>query len=236
MAYANAFGVDPGSVNKEMRSGGKVQELACQFGGGQNAVQRMAAGLGMALSDERATELAKGFRDANPRIVAGWYEIGDAAVHAVGSPGMVVPCLSGRAAYCVSNGFLFCRLPSLRVLAYAAPRLVETEDKFGRKRWTVEVDGVNSLTKKWGPQRLWGGLQFENIVQASARDTMAEAMFRLEERGYSLVLTVHDELLCEVPKDFGSVDEFKKIMEDRPSWARDLPTAVSAWRDVRYVK
>ena len=122
----------------------------------------------------------------------------------------------------------------MRVLAYAAPRLIRDEVF---NRWQVEFDGVNSLTKKWGPQKLYGGLQIENIIQGTARDVMAEGMFRLEAHGdYPIVLTVHDEVLCETPEDRGSVAEFKTILSQPPQWAAALPTAVSAWRDKRYVK
>ena len=61
-------------------------------------------------------------------------------------------------------------------------------------------------------------------------------MFRVEAKGYPLVCTVHDELICEIPEGFGSLDEFKNAMTFRPAWAQDLPVAVSAWRDKRYVK
>lgn len=236
LAYAKSFGLEPGDVDAQQRQIGKTMELAMGYQGGVGAFQTMARGMGVVVSDERADQLKHAWRDAHPAIVSSWWAVSDAAIAAVGSPGMVVPCLSGRVQYVVSNGFLFCRLPSMRVLAYAAPRLVAVEDKFGRTRWQVEYDGVNSLTKKWGPQRLYGGLSIENIVQGTARDVMAEGMFRLEAAKYPVVLTVHDECLCEVPVDFGSVDEFKSLMAQPPAWAKDLPTAVSAWRDTRYSK
>lgn len=236
MAYSEAFGVPPEAVDKTMRAGGKVQELACQFGGAENAVLKMAHNLGMPLSEDRAKQLKVGFRDANPNIVQSWWDLGDAAIEAVRAPGMAVPCLRGRIQYVVSNGFLFCRLPSLRVIAYAAPRLVAVEDKFGRTRYQVEFDGVDSLTKRWCAQRLYGGLQFENIVQAAARDVMVSAMFRSEAANYPLVCTIHDEILSEIPEGFGSLEEFTKMMSETVSWAPDMPVAVSTWRDRKYVK
>ena len=234
LSYARAFGLEPDQVTSQQRQIGKTMELAMGYQGGVGAFQTMARGMGVVVSDERADDLKRAWREAHPAIVRSWYEVGDAAVAAVGSPGMVVPALSGRVSYIVANGFLFCRLPSMRVLAYAAPRLIRDEVF---NRWQVEFGGVNSLTKKWGPQKLYGGLQIENIIQGTARDVMAEGMFRLEARGdYPIVLTVHDEVLCETPEDRGSVGEFKTILSQPPKWAAALPTAVSAWRDKRYVK
>ena len=91
-------------------------------------------------------------------------------------------------------------------------------------------------TKKWQKNALYGGLQCENVVQAIARDILAEGMFRLEDAGYPLVLTVHDENICEVPDGFGSPDELAELMSIVPTWAEGLPVAVSAWEDKRYVK
>lgn len=233
LSYARAFGMEPGDVDVQQRQIGKTMELAMGYQGGVGAFQTMARGMGVAVTDDRADELKIAWREAHPAIVKSWWAVSDAAIAAVGSPGMVVPCLSNRVAYVVANGFLFCRLPSLRVLAYAAPRLIRNRfDQF-----QVEFDGVDSVTKRWGPQTTYGGKLIENIVQGIARDVMAEGMVRLDAHGdYPITLTVHDEVLCETPEGRGSVEEFKAILAQVPGWAAGLPCAVSAWRDKRYVK
>jgi len=83
---------------------------------------------------------------------------------------------------------------------------------------------------------LYGGLIVENVVQAVSRDLLAEAMFRLEEHGYANVLNVHDEIVCEIPQDFGSLQEFEGIMRQKPAWAGDCPVNAEAWRGQRYRK
>lgn len=235
LAFARSFGVPVEEVSKADRQIGKVMELALGYQGGVGAFQTMAAGYGVKISDERADELKAAWRKAHPHIVQSWWALQDAAIEAVAAPGVTVRILDGRVGYHAANGFLFCQLPSRRVLAYANPRIVQVETKTGGVRNQVEFDGVDSTTKKWGPQRLYGGLQCENIVQAIARDIMVEAMLRIDPL-YPVILTVHDELLSEVPADQADPDEYGRLMSVLPVWAAGLPVAAQAWSDERYVK
>ena len=82
----------------------------------------------------------------------------------------------------------------------------------------------------------YSGMWVENIVSGIARDLLAEAMLRIETAGYPIVLHVHDEIVCEVPAGFGSIEEFTCLMTQRPSWALNLPIAATAWTGSRYCK
>ena len=187
LAYAKAFGVEPESVDKFLRQQGKVMELALGYQGGVRAFQKMAAGYGMVVSDERADELKVAWREAHPAIVKSWYALQDAAINAVRNPGMKVPCLDGKIIYMVKNNILWCRLPSGRPLAYVAPHIEQGKckacggtgglfdkeaDAFANPRedcpecWgrgevkaRVCFYGQNSATKKWQKNSLYGGLQ-----------------------------------------------------------------------------
>lgn len=175
------------------------------------------------------------WRAAHPNIVQSWWDLQDAAVAAVGSPGLKVPVLNNRVIYLAANGFLYCRLPSGRVISYAVPRLIRTEvDEIVRIQ--VEFEAIDSYTKRWMPRVLYGGMQFNNVVQGLARDKLTASMFRIEAAGYPIVLTVHDENLSEVDEAFGSADEYQAIMGRADAWCADLPVAVTAWEDHRYVK
>lgn len=94
--------------------------------------------------------------------------------------------------------------------------------------------GVNSKTRKFCKINTYGGKLVENITQAVARDIMAESMLLLEEQGYPIVLTVHDEIISEVTN--GNVEEFTTIMERTPKWAEGLPVKVEAYDAYRYRK
>ena len=83
---------------------------------------------------------------------------------------------------------------------------------------------------------LYGGAEFNHVVQGTARDVLVEAAFTVEAAGYPLVLTVHDELLSEVEAGFGSADEYESLMSQPREWFAGLPLVTKAWEDVRYVK
>lgn len=61
----------------------------------------------------------------------------------------------------------------------------------------------------------------ENIVQATARDILAEAMLRLNNAGYKIVMHVHDEAVIEAPLDT-SLEDICAIMCQTPAWANGL--------------
>ncbi len=219
-----------------------------------------------------AAELIKlAWRDANSNIVQYWWDLEQAAVDAVNNPGALFRVRN--VAYKVSGSFLWCQLPSGRVLCYPYPKIKqievpwkskvpewvfcdsEAEAKFlygleveydkvrmaalvypNAKKPAVVYKAVDALTNKWTDKAFYGGLACENITQAVARDLMAEAMLRVDAAGYKVIITIHDEVVCEVPEGFGSVDEFVKIMSEVPEWARGCPVSAEGWRGKRYRK
>jgi DNA polymerase len=107
----------------------------------------------------------------------------------------------------------------------------------GRPKRMIEFLGLDKSKKKLAMERTWGGTLTENIVQATARDLMMPAMVRLEKNGYTALLMVHDEGICEKKKGAGSVEEFVKILCTRPAWAdKHLPLDAKGWIGPRYRK
>ena len=103
-------------------------------------------------------------------------------------------------------------------------------------RETLYHWGVDPLTKKWVCAGTYGGKISENVVSGICRDIMAEAMVRIDQAGYNIVLSVHDEILAETKKDFGDLKEFENLMSRNPKWAEGLPISVEGWTGTRYRK
>jgi DNA polymerase len=110
------------------------------------------------------------------------------------------------------------------------------EKKPPRKILQIEFDSVNSVTRKWGPSRTYGAKLVENIVQAVSRDFLVSAMYRVENAGYLVVGSVHDEVLAEVPDGSGSLEEFEELMRAVPSWGAGCPIDVEGYENRRYRK
>jgi DNA polymerase len=130
-------------------------------------------------------------------------------------------------------------LPSGGRIVYPYPRVINTTDRKGRiKQQVVFRDNANN---RWlpcrGGQGFYGGSWFENLIQAIARDILAEALVRLENAGFPVILHVHDEVLCEVPVSFGSLEQFHKIFVRPPVWTDGLPIAApDCWSGPRFCK
>lgn len=191
-----------------------------------------------------AGELIKvGWRGKHPGIVAGWKLLEDAAIAAVENPGSVHSVMGVK--YIVAHGFLFCQLPSTRCLAYGAPKMQETEAPWAdktlepakrEKKMSLTVRGVDAQTEKWTRFPVYGGSLFNNVVQGSARDILVAGMRKAEAAGYPIVLHTHDEMAAEVPRGFGDVKEFERLICELPAWADGLPLTADGWRSKRYHK
>lgn len=219
-------------ADKNERQIGKVAVLALGYQGGVKAFQSMATVYGLEIPDEKADEIKNAWRKANARIVRWWAALENAAMDAVNNGAGVAPGVM----FGVEDGWMWCQLPSGRRLWYANPRLVERETPWGALRTSVKCDGVNSVTKKFEPFDLYGGLLAENIVQAVSRDLMASAMLRLEDAGYPIIMTVHDEVVAESSVEKGTLAEFTDILCKLPSWAKGLPLTAEGWTGQRYRK
>ena len=84
----------------------------------------------------------------------------------------------------------------------------------------ITYEGVGA-TKKWERIDSYGPKFVENIVQATARDILSEAMSRLDSTGYKIVMHIHDEVVIEAPANT-KPHEICAIMGHAPDWARGL--------------
>ena len=207
-------------VNGDLRQKGKIATLACGYSGSTGALISMGA-LSMGLKEDELPEIIDSWRAANPHIVQFWWDVEKAAVETVKDH-------QERQVRMIRFQFyantLWLVLPSDRKLAYIKPKL--QPNRFGRMAITYEGLGQNN---KWCRGETYSGKLVENITQATARDLLAEAMWRLEQAKFDIVAHVHDEVILEVPKGSITVDEVCGIMNQNPSWADCLPLASAGY-------
>ena len=208
------------------RTRGKVASLACQYGGAEGALISMGA-LNF-VEEEELKGLVQSWRTANPHIVNYWYEIDGAVKAAVKERKMTKV---GMVTVYYQSGMLKIALPSGRVLSYVRPRM--TVNRFGSESVSYEGIGTN---RKWTRIESYGAKFCENIVQATARDVLAEAMLRLEKKGFDIVCHIHDEVVLEVPEGISSVEEVNEIMAVCPDWCEGLPLKAAGFESPFYKK
>lgn len=181
-----------------------------------------------------AVKVVAAYRTKYWRVKQMWEDQEASAIAAVESRS---PVQCGKVRWVYQAPFLYCELPSGRRLAYCEPRVKLTMMPWGKEKAVLSYMGVDSYTRQWKRQSVYGGLLTENIVQAIARDLMADGMLRAEVTGvYQIVLSVHDELIAEADEGTGSVKEFEDLMSALPDWTSGIPVAAEGWTGTRYHK
>lgn len=251
VAAARIFHCAPEAARPN-RQIGKVAELALGYGGGKGAFQTMAQTLGLKLADAQAEGIKEAWREAHPAIKSYWYALERAAVNAVLNQGSTFTAgAKGREVkFKTSGSFLWCCLPSGRLLCYPYPKVLPVDTPWGetkdaltymtvcdsqaRKKAKICDDPANG--GDWWRIATYGGSLAENVTQAAARDILAEALVRLDAAGFQIVLHVHDSIVSEERLGSNRLDEMKQIMEQAPAWAGGLPIAVAGHTGNRYRK
>lgn len=236
--------VEKHGANSHLRQKGKIATLACGYQGGIGAMKAMDKS--GSIPEEEMQSVVNQWRQANPHIVKLWYDYEAAAKTAIKERRKVTRCIRVAAdnledreymaggsvrpyskregappvefSYMDKN--LFVRLPSGRKLCYWNAKVEEQAD--GREH--ITYSSVNQMSRKWERQETYGGKIVENVVQATARDCLAVAMTRVTQAGYSIVMHIHDEMVCDVP-DAGKedLDRILEIMGSPIPWAPGLP-------------
>ena len=203
--------VEKHGVNGHLRQKGKIATLACGYQGALGALKAMG-GIEMGLSEDELQSIVDSWREANPNIVSLWWDI-DSVVKRVVKTRTKEKYKSLVISY--EKGILFIELPSKRRLAY--PKAKIGTNRFGGE--SIVYEGI-VVGNKWDKIESYGGKFVENIVQAIARDILAEAMMRLEKKGFNIVMHIHDEVVIE--SDSSSIEEVNQIMSFVPEWAPGL--------------
>jgi DNA polymerase len=209
--------------------------------------------------------LTRNWRNAHPAIVQSWYDLEDAVISAVSSPNVTQYVYQGRGQYRSDGNFLYCCLPSGRVISYAQPYVRWTEQEYVKigEEWrktdeffeyeleifklmgfpfktkgknVVWFWGMELETKRWRTTYLYGGHLCENFVQAAARCILDRGMIRVAHAGYNIIMHSHDEIVAWVRDNFGNKTEFERLMTIKEVWLAGLPLAAKGWEDKVYMK
>ena len=191
---------------------------------------------GISREEYIASDLTKTFwRRANKKIVQFWADLEMAAIEAVNKPGL--KALAGCSGICFlqKGSFLFCRLQSGGVISYPYPEVRTVKTKWGTHKTTLTYMSED-LNHKWVRFPTYGGSLAENVTQSLSRDLLADAMLRLDASGYTIILHVHDEIVCEHQTGTKTLEGMTAIMCEVPWWAKGFPIAADGWVEKRYHK
>lgn len=169
----------------------------------------------------------RAWREAHPAIVSWWAELENNTRQAIQNPRHKFHGTNHTAVR--TGAWLRLILPSGRSLCYPAP---EVDDEGG-----ISYMGVNQYTRKWERIRTYSGKIAENMTQAFARDVLAYNMPAIDEAGYEIILTVHDEIISETPDTPEyNAEHLAAMMSRVPHYAPGLPLAASGFEAYRYRK
>jgi hypothetical protein len=213
--------------DEEGRQLGKTYDLAFGFGGGRGAWRKFDSS--DTYTDAEIENFKHQFRRTHRATFAFWHALERAAHRTVRTEQRTA--LGNLVFFEMERGTLFMTLPSGRRLAYPEARMVP-----GKFEGVCNIRHKDNANGAWTDTDSWHGTLVENAVSAVARDLLVAAMQRLETASYSVVLHVHDEIVCEVPENFGSEEEFLRIMLELPAWAAGLPIAGKVRSGKRYAK
>ena len=167
------------------------------------------------------------WRNAHPMTVKLWAEMKEGFIKATRHPGTTYTYRGFK--FRRDGAWLRIQLPSGRCLCYPHPEV----DDDGQCSYM----GVHQFTRKWTRIKTHGGKLTENACQSNSRDALFDTLPAAEAAGYRGVLTVHDELIAEVPdSDEFSSEGLCTIMSTNPAWATGLPLAAAGFESTRYRK
>ena len=256
--------VEKHGVNSELRQRGKVAVLALGYGGGVSALDKMG-GARLGMTEEEEADTVKMWRNANPGIVAFWGLVEKAAKECIvynTTRKVETPhtCVTFR----LEDSTMTIELPSGRKICYPNAELhfdnewactgqtaaqAATDSSFIKKEKpalhperhymdkgaSIRFMGTNQATRKWEWIETWGGKLTENIVQAVARDCLAETMTNCMDAGFPVVFHIHDELVMEVSSE-DKLKEIQDIFAIVPKWADKLPLKGAGYTGNYYYK
>jgi len=222
------------AVTKAQREIGKRIILGCGYSMGAKKFMETCEHFGVAIDPPLAEKAVKAYRTFHAPVVKFWYALEDAAIRATLDPGKRYRV--GSLVWVKEGEFLWCILPSSRRLAFYGPQVERELTPWKEFRPKLYHWDILPASKRWVFQSTYPGRLAENVTQAVARDVMAAASLRVDDAGYPMLFSVHDELGNEREIGRGSLAEYTRLMSEPPEWAGNMPIKVETWKGERYRK
>ena len=233
-ASTSLYKIPYDQVTKEHRQIAKSAVLGCMFGQGAKGLVEYASGMGVNITPVQAKQAVDAYRLSYAKVKNLWYQCEEAAINAVQTPGTAFDAGS-KVRLKVSNDALWMILPSKRLICWQRPEVKLVMTPWGAEKLGVTVHSQNTYTRQWGRNQLIGSSIFQSATQGLARDFLAHAMLNLEEAGYQVINSIHDEVLL-LAESASVLDDVVAIMITPPDWAPDMPLAAEGWTGERYRK
>ena len=233
-ASTSLYKIPYDQVTKEHRQIAKSAVLGCMFGQGAKGLVEYASGMGVNITPVQAKQAVDAYRLSYAKVKNLWYQCEEAAINAVQTPGTAFDAGS-KVRLKVSNDALWMILPSKRLICWQRPEVKLVMTPWGAEKLGVTVHSQNTYTRQWGRNQLIGSSIFQSATQGLARDFLAHAMLNLEEAGYQVINSIHDEVLL-LAESASVLDDVVAIMTTPPDWAPDMPLAAEGWTGERYRK
>lgn len=250
MTADKIYGLPPGTVKKgdPRRQDGKKGELAFGYQGALGAWLKFDPK--PIHRDETIIGFVRAWRKEHPATTDFWFNLEDAAICAVeGGDGHKTSVEPSGIEFEVIDEWLTMRLLNGKRLWYFKPELravmprwhqpaVKDDCAAGKCDCKMKSQLTYMAMKEgqWKRVATYGGKLAENATQATSREWLEVAKKRAAAAGYPIILTIYDEIVAEVPTDFGSAKELEEIMCSPVEWAPGWPVGVSVWEGGRFRK
>ncbi len=248
-------GLPPGTVTKAThpaeRQDGKTGELAFGYQGALGAWLKFDDS--GRHSDERILEINKAWRAEHPATQKMWYGLEAAAIEAV-TKGHGYVTGYRQIGFEMVDEWLSMILPDGKRLWYRDAQL-----RVGMPPWhqpKIKEDCasgdcscrpreyISYLAMKagqWIRVSTYGGKLTENAAQGTSRQILEPAKQRVAKYMpgglSSIILAVYDEIVTEIPENFGSEERFREILEEPAGdWCKGWPIRAETWVGSRYRK
>jgi DNA polymerase len=203
------YSCDEDKVTKEQRFVGKTTILGAGYGMGAVRFKDQLRTFGTEMDLDEARRVIKIYRETNYKVSDLWRNF----------QSMLVNMINGTAVEVGRAGVLetlvlerAIRLPSRLLLRYDELDYEQTDK------------GPQFVYKtRRGPTRIYGGKVAENVCQALARCIIGAQMLHIAKK-YTVVLTVHDSIVCCVREEEASEAQayIETCMRWAPKWAEGL--------------